>query len=199
MRKYFLIKIVKIRKFKDFFILAFIEFSLQISHKGFKMVNKNIVKLLNEQVAKEMYASNLYLSMSAWCYENSLDGAGEFLFKHAGEESDHAKRLITYLNETDSKVSIASIPAPDSKYDSLLDVFTKTYAHEQKITQSINELVDATLQEKDYATFNFLQWYINEQHEEEALFRGIVDKIKLVGNNGEAIYLADRFIKDLAK
>lgn len=163
------------------------------------MITQDIVKLLNEQIAKEMFAANLYLSMSSWCYENSFDGAGLFLFQHADEESGHAKRLITYLNETDSKVLITEIAAPESNFNGLLDVFEKTYAHEQKITQSINNLVDCTLQSKDYSTFNFLQWYVSEQHEEEALFRGIVDKIKLIGSNGDGPYLADRFIKDLAK
>ncbi|TLD97246.1 ferritin [Helicobacter jaachi] len=163
------------------------------------MISKEVVKMLNEQVAKEMYAANLYLSMSSWCYENSFDGAGLFLFQHAGEESDHAKRLITYLNETDSKVSIGQVAAPETKFKGLLDVFEKTYAHELKITQSINDLVDFTLQSKDYATFNFLQWYVKEQHEEEALFRGIVDKIRLIGSNGNDLYHADRFIKDQVK
>ncbi|MFC3867360.1 non-heme ferritin [Helicobacter equorum] len=163
------------------------------------MITQNIVKLLNEQIAKEMFAANLYLSMSSWCYENSFDGAGLFLFQHADEESGHAKRLITYLNETDSKVIITEVAAPESNFSGLLDVFEKTYAHEQKITQSINNLVDYTLQSKDYPTFNFLQWYVSEQHEEEALFRGIVDKIKLIGSSGDGLYLADRFIKDLTK
>ena len=163
------------------------------------MITQDIVKLLNEQIAKEMFAANLYLSMSSWCYENSFDGAGLFLFQHADEESGHAKRLITYLNETDSKVIIIEVAAPESNFNGLLDVFEKTYAHEQKITQSINNLVDCTLQSKDYPTFNFLQWYVSEQHEEEALFRGIVDKIKLIGSSGDGLYLADRFIKDLTK
>ena len=163
------------------------------------MIKQDIVKLLNEQIAKEMFAANLYLSMSSWCYENSFDGAGLFLFQHADEESGHAKRLITYLNETDSKVIITEVAAPESNFNGLLDVFEKTYAHEQKITQSINNLVDCTLQSKDYPTFNFLQWYVSEQHEEEALFRGIVDKIKLIGSSGDGLYLADRFIKDLTK
>lgn len=162
------------------------------------MISSDIIKMLNNQIAKEMYAANLYLSMSSWCYENSFDGAGLFLFQHADEESGHAKRLITYLNETDSKVKIVQVSAPESSFTSLLDVFEKTYEHEQKITQSINELVDFTLQKKDYATFNFLQWYVSEQHEEEALFRGIVDKIKLIGLHGDGSYLADRFIKELA-
>ncbi|MCL9820100.1 non-heme ferritin [Helicobacter colisuis] len=163
------------------------------------MITRDIVKLLNEQIAKEMFAANLYLSMSSWCYENSFDGAGLFLFQHADEESGHAKRLITYLNETDSKVIITEVATPESNFNGLLDVFEKTYAHEQKITQSINNLVDCTLQSKDYPTFNFLQWYVSEQHEEEALFRGIVDKIKLIGSSGDGLYLADRFIKDLTK
>ncbi|MCI7046817.1 MULTISPECIES: non-heme ferritin [Helicobacter] len=163
------------------------------------MITQDIVKLLNEQIAKEMFAANLYLSMSSWCYENSFDGAGLFLFQHADEESGHAKRLITYLNETDSKVIITEVATPESNFNGLLDVFEKTYAHEQKITQSINNLVDCTLQSKDYPTFNFLQWYVSEQHEEEALFRGIVDKIKLIGSSGDGLYLADRFIKDLTK
>lgn len=163
------------------------------------MITQDIVKLLNEQIAKEMFAANLYLSMSSWCYENSFDGAGLFLFQHADEESGHAKRLITYLNETDSKVIITEVATPESNFNGLLDVFEKTYAHEQKITQSINNLVDCTLQSKDYPTFNFLQWYVSEQHEEEALFRGIVDKIKLIGSSGDGLYLADRFIKELTK
>ena len=163
------------------------------------MITQDIVKLLNEQIAKEMFAANLYLSMSSWCYENSFDGAGLFLFQHADEESGHAKRLITYLNETDSKVIITEVATPESNFNGLLDVFEKTYAHEQKITQSINNLVDCTLQSKDYPTFNFLQWYVSEQHEEEALFRGIVDKIKLIGSSGNGLYFADRFIKELTK
>ncbi|PAF47630.1 ferritin [Helicobacter sp. 12S02232-10] len=162
------------------------------------MLSKEIVKLLNSQVEKEMFSSNLYLSMSSWCYENSFDGAGLFLFDHAEEERDHAKRIITYLNETDSHVELAKIDAPESNFKGLLDVFEKTYEHEKKITLSINELVDHMLEQKDYPTFNFLQWYVNEQHEEEALFRGIVDKVRLIGDNGNGLYLADQYIKNIA-
>ena len=149
------------------------------------MLSKEVINLLNEQIAKEMFASNLYLSMSSWCFENSYDGAGEFLLQHAAEESEHAKKLIKYLNETDSHVKLASIPSPDDEFKSLLDVFEQTYEHEQSITKSINELVD------------FMQWYVAEQHEEEALFRGIVDKIKLIKDNANGLYLADQYIKTL--
>lgn len=163
------------------------------------MLSKEVVQKLNEQINKEMYSSNLYLSMGSWCYAHGLDGAGAFLFAHADEESDHAKKLITYLNETDSKVELAGIEKPCHEFDSLLDLFEKTYAHEVLITKSINDLVDFTLSRKDYPTFNFLQWYVSEQHEEEALFRGIVDKIKMVGDSGNGLYLIDQYIKSLIK
>ena len=87
------------------------------------MLSKDVIKRLNDQVAKEMFASNLYLSMSSWCFNNRFDGAGKFLFEHAGQESDHAKKLITYLNETDSTVELQSIEKPESNFKSLLDVF----------------------------------------------------------------------------
>ncbi len=163
------------------------------------MLTKEVIALLNEQINKEMFASNLYLSMSSWCYENSYDGAGDFLMAHAGDESDHAKRLITYLNETDSHVKLADVKKPADNFKSLLDVFEQTYAHEQYITKSINDLVDFMLKKKDYPTFNFLQWYVAEQHEEEALFRTIVDKIKLIGKEANGLFLADQFIKGLVK
>lgn len=162
------------------------------------MLSKEVVKKLNDQVAKEMYASNLYLSMSSWCFQNRYEGAGAFLFEHAGQENEHAKKLVTYLNETDSMVELQAIEKPENNFKGLLDIFEKTYDHEVSITKSINELVSFMLENKDYSTFNFLQWYVAEQHEEEALFRGIVDKIKLIGDKSNGLYLADQYIKSLA-
>lgn len=162
------------------------------------MLTKDIIKKLNDQVVKEMYASNLYLNMSSWCYTHRYDGAGLFLFEHAKEESGHATKLITYLNETDSPLTLDKIDKPESNFKSLLDVFEKTYDHELKVTKSINELVELAFSTKDYSTFNFLQWYVAEQHEEETLFRGIKDKIKLAGSSDTSLYLIDEYIKGLA-
>lgn len=161
------------------------------------MLLNEVVEKLNEQIKKEMDASSLYLSMSSWCFRNHFDGAGQFLFVHADEENSHAKKLITYLNETDSNVELQAVDKPAHKFNNLLDVFEKTYEHELYVTRSINELVSFTLEKKDYSTFHFLQWYVAEQHEEEALFRGIVDKIKLIGEQGSGLYLADQYIKTL--
>ena len=163
------------------------------------MLLDEVVLKLNDQIKKEMDASVLYLSMSSWCFKNHFDGAGEFLFMHADEENNHAKKLITYLNETDSTVELQSIDKPEFKFNNLLDVFEKTYKHEIYVTGSINELVSFMLEKRDYSTFNFLQWYVAEQHEEEALFRSIVDKIKLIGESRNGLYFADQYIKTLAK
>ncbi|RAX54945.1 ferritin [Helicobacter sp. 16-1353] len=162
------------------------------------MLSKEVIKKLNEQVVKEMSASNLYLNMSSWCYTHRYDGAGLFLFEHAKEENSHATKLITYLNETDSLLTLDKIDKPESNFKSLLDVFERTYEHELKVTKSINELVELAFTTKDYSTFNFLQWYVAEQHEEETLFRGIKDKIKLAGDSDTSLYLIDQYIKGLA-
>ncbi len=159
------------------------------------MLTKEVALRLSEQVVKEMYAANLYLSMSSWCHTHMLDGAGDFLFTHATQEREHATKLITYLNETDSPLTLGAVAEPPHEFKSLLDVFEQTYEHELMVTRSINELVDFTLAAKDYSTFNFLQWYVSEQHEEEALFRGFVDKIKLCGESGVGLYHADQYIK----
>lgn len=99
------------------------------------MLSKEVVKLLNEQINKEMYAANLYLSMSSWCYENSLDGAGAFLFAHASEESDHAKKLITYLNETDSHVELQEVKQPE-KISNLYLMFLKKPMNMSNLSQN---------------------------------------------------------------
>lgn len=161
------------------------------------MLLDEVIDKLNDQIKKEMEASILYLSMSSWCFRNHFDGAGQFLFIHADEENEHAKKLIKYLNETESKVELQSINKPQCDFESLLDVFEKTYEHEMYVTASINNLVNFTLDKKDYSTFNFLQWYVSEQHEEESLFRGIADRIKLIGSHGNGLYLADQYIQTL--
>ncbi|AFI04788.1 ferritin [Helicobacter cetorum] len=162
------------------------------------MLSNDTIKLLNEQVNKEMNASNLYMSMSSWCYTHSLDGAGLFLFDHAAEEYEHAKKLIVFLNENNVPVQLNKIEAPEHKFENLAQVFQKAYKHEQHISESISNIVDHALKDKDYATFNFLQWYVAEQHEEEVLFKDILDKVELIGNESHGLYLADQYIKGIA-
>ena len=161
------------------------------------MLSTNVIKLLNDQMNLEFYSSNLYLQMSAWCEQNGFEGAAKFLSAHAAEEMQHMRKLFTYLNETGALAVITAIEAPAHEYKSLKEILELTYEHEKLITSKINELVGKTFEEKDYSAFNFLQWYVAEQHEEEKLFNSIVDKFKLLGESGTALYYIDRELKTL--
>lgn len=156
------------------------------------MLSENVIKLLNDQMNLEFYSSNLYLQMSAWCEQNGFDGTAKFLAAHAAEEMQHMRKLFTYLNETGALAIISEIEAPAHQYSSLKEVIEITYRHEKLITEKINELVGKTFEEKDYSAFNFLQWYVAEQHEEEKLFSGILDKLHLLGEDGKGLFLIDK-------
>ena len=158
------------------------------------MLSKNLLKKLNKQVTLEFYSSNLYLQMSAWCDNKGLNGAAKFLRAHAAEEMQHMHKIFDYIQDTGALAVIDAIEKPEVKFGSLKDVFTKTYKHEKMITAQINELVDIALTEKDFSTFNFLQWYVSEQHEEEKLFKSILDKIDIIGLEGRGLFMVDREI-----
>lgn len=162
------------------------------------MLSETIVSLLNRQINREFYSSNLYLQMSAWCEYKGLPGSGAFLKAHADEELAHGRKLFDYVHEAGGMPLIGSIANPPTEFASLVDVLEKTYEHEKSITASINELVGAALAEKDFSTFQFLQWYVSEQHEEEKLFRSILDKATLIGSEGRSLYFLDKEIRKFA-
>lgn len=158
------------------------------------MLKQNILDKLNEQINLEHYSSNLYLAMSSWCQAQGLDGAARFLSTHSAEELQHMHKLFGYVNKTGAQAIVSEIAAPDNTFKDIKDVFEQTYKHEQFITAKINELVELTLSEKDYASFNFLQWYVAEQHEEEDLFKGILNKMDIIGLEGRGLFMIDREI-----
>ena len=162
------------------------------------MLSTNVVKLLNAQMNLEFYSSNLYLQMSAWCEHKGFVGAAKFLREHAAEEMQHMRKLFTYLNETGAEVRIEVIEAPAAEYKSLRQVIELTFEHEKLITRKINELVTATFEEKDYSAFNHLQWFVGEQHEEEKLFGGILDKFNILGEEGKSLFLIDKDLGNLS-
>jgi ferritin len=159
------------------------------------MLSQAMIDQLNDQINLEFYSSNLYLQMSAWCEDKGFEGAAAFMRVHANEEMEHMQRLFTYVSETGALPILGSIAAPKHDFNGLGDVFRETYEHEQMITEKINKLAHVAFTSQDYSTFNFLQWYVAEQHEEEKLFKGILDKIELVGEDGKALFFID---KDLA-
>lgn len=163
------------------------------------MLTKKMIDQLNDQINLEFFSSNLYLQMSAWCGDKGFEGAALFLRKHAQEEMEHMQRLFTYVSETGAMPLLGTIEAPRYQFESLGEVFRETYQHEQLITSRINSLAHAAFTMQDYSTFNFLQWYVAEQHEEEKLFKSVLDKIELVGEDGKALFFIDKDLAEMAK
>lgn len=155
-------------------------------------MNAKVEFALNEQIQKEEYSSRLYLAMAIWSEANGYPGAAAFLFEHAEEERLHMMKLIRFLNDRGGKTKLMNVEVPPQDYDSVLDIFTQIREHEMYITESINKLYGVTVDEKDYTTGNFLQWYITEQVEEESLFNTILDKIKLIGPGNAGLFHIDK-------
>jgi ferritin len=156
------------------------------------MIKDPVLKKLNEQINLEFFSGNIYLQMSAWCADQGLEGCAAFLRDHYHEEQMHMFKLWDYVEEMGEIPVLGSIESPATEYSSLPELMQVAFDHEEVVTASIGELVDLTLKESDHATHNFLQWYVDEQVEEEALFRTILDKIKVIGTDGQGLYFIDQ-------
>ena len=156
------------------------------------MISNKMNDALNAQIAREMNSSNLYLAMSAYCRAEGYNGFAAWLAMQAREELGHAMKFIHYLGEQNARVKIAAMDAPPFDFGSPAKVFQKTLAHEQKITASVHALVELAQKEKDYATQNMLQWFVNEQVEEEGHVLDILGKIAMLGEEPRGLYLLDR-------
>ncbi len=158
------------------------------------MISKEMEATLNKQIELECYASFLYLSMASWCETEGLEGSAAFMHRQSEEERAHMLRIFHYISEVDGHAIVPAVKQPPLKFDSARAMFQEVYDHEQKVTASINKLVSQAYKEDDYTTLNFLQWYVDEQREEEALMRSIMDKIKLIGDGPQSLYYIDKEI-----
>jgi ferritin len=159
------------------------------------MLTKVIQDALNKQVAMEAESSQAYLAMASWAeIQPGLDGVTDFFYKQSDEERIHMLKLIRYINERGGFAVVPALPQPNITFQSLTRVFQELLKHEVKVSESINDIVDLALKEKDFSTHNFLQWYVSEQIEEERLARTLNDKLELVGDDKSGIYLFDRDI-----
>ncbi|MCD6120448.1 MAG: ferritin [Spirochaetales bacterium] len=156
------------------------------------MINKNIEGAVNRQINAELYSEYLYLSMASYFESVNLRGFAKWMEAQAVEEQNHAMKFYSYINERGGRVIFDSIAKPPSKWDSPLAVFEETYKHEQKVTAMINDLTDLARAEKDNATEILLQWYVNEQVEEEASASEILEKLKIIGSSGNGLIMLDR-------
>jgi ferritin len=161
------------------------------------MLKKNVEDICNRQIEREGYSSNLYLSMATWAETSGFKGVAEWLYSQAEEERLHMLKFIKYVNERGGKAIVPTIKKPVDEFKSVDEVFKEVLKHEEFITASINEIVALTLDEKDFNTHNFLQWFVMEQIEEESSAKTIIDKVSLVGKNN--LYEFDRDIASLRK
>ena len=156
------------------------------------MLSKKVEKILVEQILKEGYSSNLYLAMASWAEVKGYAGVSQWFYAQSNEERMHMLKLITYVNERGGTAIIPAFEKPPVDFGTVLQVFEKVLSHEQFVTQSINEIVAVCIEEKDYTTQNWIQWFVTEQIEEEASVQAILDKLNLVGDQN--LYLFDRDI-----
>lgn len=162
------------------------------------MIKKTVEAAINEQIKREEFSSRLYLSMAIWCEANGYPGAAAFLYRQADEERMHQLKFVHYVNDRGGKASLMALTTPENHFESLSHVFKQVMEHEQYITASINDLYEVTLSEKDYTTGNFLQWYINEQIEEESTMATILDKINLIGAEKGGMFHIDKELGAMA-
>ena len=155
------------------------------------MLSEKLVNALNDQMNYEFMSAQVYLAMGAYCVAENLDGFGNFFLVQAEEERFHAMKIFTFLNNRGKRVRVDGMAAPKNEYDTLLGVFEEGYRHEQEVTRRIYDLSDIAVNEREHATIHFLKWFIDEQVEEEALFDSIIQKLKRIDMDSNALFMLE--------
>ncbi|HEU5365342.1 MAG TPA: ferritin [Hanamia sp.] len=161
-------------------------------------LSDTLCKSLNDQMTKEAHASQIYLSYASWLDAQGYEGVANFLFRHANEERNHMMKFLEYILQRGSTVKITAIPEPGENPVSVYDAFEKAFKQEVDNTESIYKIVKQSFDEADWATWNFLQWFVKEQTEEETLIMNMLDKLKIAGGekaSGTSLYSIDRDLK----
>jgi ferritin len=156
------------------------------------MLNATVQQALNDQVQKELHSAYIYLSMAAYFESENLPGAAHWMRGQAGEEQEHAMKIFDFIINRGGRVTLQAIDAPPATFSSPLAVFEASYAHEQKVTKSIHDLYALAVKEADYPTQVMLQWFIDEQVEEEKNASAIMAQLKTVGDSPAALFMIDR-------
>ena len=154
------------------------------------MISNKIEDIINIQIEKEGYSSNLYLAMASWAENQGFAGTAEWLHAQAEEERTHMLKFIAYVNDRGGKAIIPDFKKPPSDFVDINTCFKQVMEHERYITNSINEIVALCAEERDFTTQNWVQWFVNEQVQEEKSVQGILDKLRLLGPGN--LYMFDR-------
>lgn len=156
------------------------------------MANQTVLEALNEQVQMELFSEYFYLSMEAYFLDNDLDGFANFFNVQVKEERDHAYKFLNYISKSGGKVILKRIAQPQVDFESPLEVFELALKHEKLITNSIYNLTDLAIAERDHTTTSFLRWFIDEQSEEEESMSKIVKKLRLLKDDPSGLLMIDQ-------
>lgn len=156
------------------------------------MVSQKLIKALNDQFNYELLSAHYYLAMASYCSDQDLDGMSTFFKAQAEEEKFHAMKFYDYITEVDGRVLITDISTPQNNFKSIVDVFKVALEHEQSVTKRVYGLVDIAQDEKEHATKNFLNWFVQEQVEEEANMKAIIKRLERLGNDGHGLFMLDQ-------
>jgi len=157
-------------------------------------ISKNMQKALNDQVALEAAASNSYLAMASWSEVTGYQGSANYFYAQSDEERTHMLKFVHYLNDVGSTATISAIKAPTSSYKSLEGLIKTALKNEQIVTKAIHKMVEITQKEKDHSTYAFLEWFVNEQVQEETKFETLLQKFDLIGRDKLAINEIDKIL-----
>lgn len=154
------------------------------------MLKQEVEKVIISQIEKEIYSSNLYLSMASWAQSHGFGGTAQWLYAQADEERLHMLKFVNYVNDRGGHAIISATNAPPAQFEGVQHIFEQVLEHELMISESINHMVETCMVAKDFTTLNWLQWFVNEQIQEEASVSIILDKLKLL--DGQNMYIFDR-------
>lgn len=161
------------------------------------MLKERVLKALNDQINAEQYSALMYLSMSAWFENKGLPGFANWMYVQYQEELTHADKIFKFVVERNGKVELKAIEQVPVEFDNIVAIVEKTLAHEQHVTELINNIVDISTEERDHATQSFLQWFVDEQVEEEANVTEILDSLRLIEGEakGNGLFMLDRELR----
>ncbi|MCT4604353.1 MAG: ferritin [Marinifilum sp.] len=158
-------------------------------------INKNVEKVLNDQINAEFWSAYFYLSMSNYFNANGMPGFANWMKVQFEEETFHAMKMMDFVNERGGRVILQPIAEVPAEWDGVLNIYEETLAHEEKVTSLIDNCVNVAMAEKDHATVNFLKWFVDEQVEEEATVGEIIDQLKMFNCEGQGLYMLDKEFK----
>ena len=156
------------------------------------MASEKLLKELNNQFNFELLSGYYYMGMAGYCSDEDMNGFAHFLIEQAKEEYEHAMKFYDFIYDMDGRIMAQAMEEPKNEYDSFLEVFEAALSHEELVTSKINKLMDLAIEEKSYATMQFLQWFIEEQVEEENSMKDIIVKLERLQDKAHGLYMLDK-------